>query len=131
MVAIGTIEEASRRLISRSPIGMPETWKKKPPAGYVPGGFVSNWNLGVDRKDDTVTDATNIRAVNGLDRIPTNPFGHRFYISNAQPYAWRLEMDGWSQQAPNGMVRITGIEFDSIVKVAEGRASGPSVREYA
>ena len=118
LVVIGTIEEASRRLIIRSPIGMPSAWKRKPPPGYVPGKFVSNWNLGIGSADRTVSEATNLREVNGLSRIPADPFGKRYVISNSSPQAMRLEVDGWSKQAPNGMVRLTGLEFDDIVKDA-------------
>jgi hypothetical protein len=124
----GTIEEAGRRLIARSPIGMPSAWKKKPPPGYVPGKFISNWNLGVGRADPTVTEARNIRTVNGLDRIPAYPFGQRFVISNSSPQALRLELDNWSRQAPDGMVRLTGLEHDQIFRIARERAvavSGP------
>jgi len=123
-----TIEESGRRLIKRSPIGLPETWKKKPPANYVPGQFVSNWNLGVGGVDATVTTAKNIRAVNNVDRIPAVPFGQRYTISNSVPYAMRLEVDGWSRQAPDGMVRLTGLEFDQIFRWATDEAktvSGP------
>lgn len=38
-------------------------------------------------------------------------------ISNNLPYAQRLE-DGWSDQAPIGMVKVTVAEFQSIVKKA-------------
>ena len=32
--------------------------------------------------------------------------GNIFYISNNLPYIYRLEYEGWSKQASNGMVRI-------------------------
>jgi hypothetical protein len=32
--------------------------------------------------------------------------GNVFYISNNLPYIYRLEYEGWSKQAPRGMVRI-------------------------
>lgn len=32
--------------------------------------------------------------------------GNVFYISNNLPYIERLEFEGWSKQAPRGMVRI-------------------------
>lgn len=32
--------------------------------------------------------------------------GQVFYISNNLPYIYRLEFEGWSKQAPRGMVRI-------------------------
>lgn len=123
---IGTIEEAARRLITRSPIGMPSAWKKKPPPGYEPGKFISNWNLGIGRADTTVTEARNIRTVNGLERIPAYPFGQRFVISNSSPQALRLELDNWSRQAPDGMVRLTGLEHDQIFRIGRERAAAVS-----
>lgn len=131
-VVIGTIEEAASRLIDRSPIGAPETWKRgKAPAGYVPGQFVSNWNLGVNGCDNSLTSATNIRVVNGLERIPAEPFGARYFISNASPQAWRIEVEGWSKQAPSGVVGVTALEFPNIVAEAEARAkaTGQGVQE--
>lgn len=32
--------------------------------------------------------------------------GKVFWISNNLPYIYRLEFEGWSKQAPNGMVRL-------------------------
>mgnify|MGYP006999136535 CR=1 FL=1 len=32
--------------------------------------------------------------------------GNIFWISNNLPYIYRLEFEGWSNQAPNGMVRL-------------------------
>ncbi len=32
--------------------------------------------------------------------------GNVFWISNNLPYIYRLEFEGWSKQAPNGMVRL-------------------------
>lgn len=112
------VREVGNRLIDRSPVGAPETWKKKPPADYKPGHFRSNWRLGVDQIDVTFADQTNVFVVNGLDRIPANPFGHRYFLSNAAPYAWRIEVDHWSTQAPAGVVGITAMEWPSIVMVA-------------
>lgn len=126
------VDEAAERIIARSPIGMPETWKKKPPAGYVPGQFRSNWNLGVDSIDRTTTTQTNSFFLQGREQMPADPFGHRFYISNAKPYAWRLEVDAWSRQAPNGMVRLTADEFDTILQIAAKKVGGrPPAMEYA
>jgi hypothetical protein len=32
--------------------------------------------------------------------------GNTLWISNNLPYIYRLEFEGWSKQAPNGMVRL-------------------------
>ena len=43
------------------------------------------------------------------------------YLSNGLPYAKRLE-NGWSRQAPTGMVRINVARFSSAIKQAvQGR----------
>ena len=40
------------------------------------------------------------------------------YLMNSLPYIRRLEYDGWSGQAPQGMVRITVTEFQTFVDAA-------------
>jgi hypothetical protein len=37
---------------------------------------------------------------------------------NALPYGPRLEYEGWSSQAPAGMVRISVVEFQTFVDKA-------------
>ena len=46
--------------------------------------------------------------------------GQKLYITNNLPYAERIE-DGYSQQAPAGMVKVTINEFDSIVNSAANK----------
>lgn len=41
--------------------------------------------------------------------------GQIIYISNSLPYAQRLE-NGYSKQAPAGMVRLTVVEFETYIK---------------
>lgn len=107
----------SERLIDRSPVGNPAVWRSKPRRDYVAGGFRSNWNLGVDTIDTTLTKATNIFTVNGLEKV--EGFGHRYFFSNASPQAWRIEVDGWSPtQARAGVVRVTAAEGAEILALA-------------
>lgn len=35
------------------------------------------------------------------------------YLTNNLPYAYRIEFDGWSQQAPEGMVRRNAIRISN------------------
>lgn len=44
--------------------------------------------------------------------------GSVLYLSNNLPYIRRLEYDGWSKQAPAGMVRVTFVEVRNILAVA-------------
>lgn len=41
--------------------------------------------------------------------------GDIFYMSNNLPYAARIEYDGWSQQAVQGMMRISVIEVAAAI----------------
>lgn len=111
------VTEAGERLIARSPIGAPETWKSKPPKDYVPGNFVSNWNYGLMSPDRSLTALTGVRVVNYLDELPVEAGGFVHFLTNASPYGPALE-NGHSGQAPNGMVSITEMELPQIVSAA-------------
>lgn len=47
--------------------------------------------------------------------------GRVSFLSNNLPYGHRLEFDGWSDQAPAGMVRRTVSEYQKIVDAAAAR----------
>lgn len=44
--------------------------------------------------------------------------GNVFYLTNNLPYIGRLEYQGWSKQAPRGMVRVTVLEFNAAMTKA-------------
>ena len=44
--------------------------------------------------------------------------GDVVYFVNGLPYAYRLENEGWSKQAPAGMIKISVTEFDQYVRAA-------------
>ena len=97
--------EISRSLIARSPVDT--------------GRFKNNWMHGVGAVNTSLTTGTDDAA---LGRIQTglggwNPKLAVFYITNSLPYARRLEY-GWSQQAPQGMVRLTVANFKEHVRKA-------------
>lgn len=126
------VEMVGEAAIEGSPVGRPEDWKRKPPADYKPGAYKSNWRLGVDKVvDDFDPNRTSSFFVAGAEQLPADPFGHRFVFSNAAPYAWRIEKDQWSRQAPGGVVGPVELEFQRIVKTAtaEAASSGGRPRE--
>lgn len=109
-------------LVTKSPIGDPTLWASKPPKGYEPGHFIAQWQCGVGAINRTVTDEIdpsgetsmlNVAAAIDTVWLP----GSVVYITNSVPYALRLE-NGWSSQAPAGMVGLTVIEWQGIVKNA-------------
>lgn len=113
--------DVSERLIERSPVGDPDLWKSKPPAGYVGGRFAANWQygnseIGFPKGDlpdiDASGDASRQRIAAGL---PKEAGGLVHLLVNNLPYAQRLE-DGWSTQAPQGMVHLTVMEYQAMAE---------------
>lgn len=91
--------------------------------GYVGGRFRGNWQVSFDvaktgtleRIDPTGRESKG----DGAELIQgfTSEVGSIWMI-NALPYGPRLEYEGWSSQAPSGMVRISVVEFQTFVDKA-------------
>lgn len=92
-------------------------------AGYIGGRFRGNWQIGVgvspngtldvvDNQGDGSKTYSSIQA-----SIPDKAAGNIYYLVNNLPYAQRLE-DGWSKQAPIGMVALTVVKWQTIVDEA-------------
>lgn len=45
-------------------------------------------------------------AISNAQSAISQASGNVFWITNNLPYIYRLEFEGWSKQAPNGMVRL-------------------------
>lgn len=103
-------------VIRDTPVGDPDLWKagkadsegrKKGPKGYVGGRLRANWNCSLGMADATTTESTAhgaaipamIKKCTEADRKD------ELWLSNSLPYAHRIEYDGHSRQAPQGMVR--------------------------
>lgn len=103
----------------KSPVGDPDTWASPAPLGYTGGQFRANWNLSIEAMDtDTTTDkdpSGEVAIKRAQGRIESYQLGDKIFITNSLPYAYRLEYEGWSRQAPQGMVRITALEFEQYV----------------
>ena len=113
---------AAQGVILKSPVGNPDLWKT-PVKGYVGGRFRANWMFGIDQQNTTTTEETDKSGRQTLGRITAqvraSVVGDAargvFWISNSLPYGHRLEFEGWSKQAPAGMVRITLAELPGAV----------------
>lgn len=78
------------------------------------GRFKANWVVGNGFVNTTTTES--LQAANNeplINSIKVN--GQTIYLTNSLPYANRLEY-GWSKKAPQGMVRITLVEVQSIAR---------------
>lgn len=91
--------------------------------GYVGGRFRGNWQVTLnDPAADpiaTIDPSGQMTLALGSDALKAVQVGITIYLVNCLPYAERLE-NGWSKQAPAGMVRVTVADFDGIVTDAAG-----------
>jgi hypothetical protein len=112
------VTKIAQRLDERSPVGDASYWKSKPPAGYVGGRFRGNWQLGVSTIPQGETgriDPSGGATVSAIiASVPDHAAGLVFFLANNVPYSQRIE-DGWSRQAPTGLVALTAMEFRAIV----------------
>lgn len=106
-------------VIEMSPVGDASYWKSPPPKGYLGGRFRGNWDYGFNsipgaqyENIDPTGAASMGRVTGGLSG--KTAVGNVHYIINSLPYAKALE-DGWSRQAPQGMVGLTVLRFQQIV----------------
>ncbi len=115
-------------MVKMSPVGDPTTWKGPAPEGYSGGQFKGNWQVGIGNINSVRTSPKDKDGSGAIGRgktiIDTFKAGQKIYITNSMPYAKRLEYEGWSQQAPKGMVRVTIRRFDIALRQAAREAKG-------
>lgn len=115
---IGSVLELGTRMVIKSPVDT--------------GRFRGNWQIG-DGGPDTRTDSDFDKKPLGSppsattfarwqDQLEGVLPGTVIYITNSLPYARRLEYEGWSKQAPGGMVRVTISEWQQVVQAAIRKA---------
>lgn len=117
-VVRGTLFGITNKIILRTPVGNPSTWKSKPPKGYRAGTLRGAWQASINTPDKTKTnkvDKNGGQTVSAAQAVISGmKLGQRFYLTNPQPYALRVEF-GWSKQAPSGMVRRSVAEYQQII----------------
>ena len=59
------------------------------------------------------TDSTQLAAIEDETRLALEVGD--YYLVNNQPYARRVEYDGWSDKAPRGMLRISVEEYQQFI----------------
>lgn len=102
------ILEIDKRLVQKSPVDT--------------GRFRNNWNISNAVPDLSTTEAVSpnlsqSRSAANIFSIRAN--GQTVFITNALPYAFRIEYEGWSKiKAPAGCVRVTIAEIANILRGA-------------
>ena len=85
------------------------------------GRFVGNWQIsqGSPASGEIDREAQKQQAISEMNEVVAALRGGGVtFLSNNLPYAHRLEFEGWSKQAPEGMVRRTVARFNQIADEA-------------
>lgn len=95
----------------------------KAPDGYTGGRFKGNWQIGIDHEPSGETGRIDpsgnmTMAVGNMVLEQFKVGAKAIYFVNNVPYAYRLEVEGHSQQAPNGMIRIVAKDAPAILREA-------------
>jgi len=83
------------------------------------GTFRSNWNATVKTPSTQVNEdliRTDDSIIGSMSKVVESSKSYSsFILTNNLPYARRLEF-GYSDQAPQGMVRVNAIRFNELIK---------------
>lgn len=111
----------AKQIIDKTPVGDPSLWKNPPPPSYEPGTLVNNWfssvgtpTLGGMRAQDPSAGGS----LSQVAAISLKAAGNVVFFQNPTPYAFRIEFEGWSTQAPAGMARVSANNWGIIVSQA-------------
>ena len=116
------VMEIANRAVMRSPVGDPSIWQSPPPPGYAGGRFRANWQYGFASAPTGFSEAidpSGATTLSGIMNSVANKQGVH-WIANNLPYAQRIE-DGWSTQAPAGIVGRIELEFPQIFNAARAQ----------
>lgn len=111
-------------IIEKTPVGDPDTWAPGTPVpeGYVGGRARGSWQYAKSVPNTSDPNTIDGSGATSIGRVAAGVnYGDPMtvhYITNSLPYIRRLEYEGWSQQAPDGMVRKTVAEFMTHVQNA-------------
>ena len=123
------------RLVQRSPVGDAKYWTHPAPKGYAGGQFRGNWQMSVGSPATgllrTVDPGGQATLASHAAVVASARSGEVFYLMNNSPYGKRIEQ-GWSRQAPVGVVGLTVVEWNNIVDAAvNGVRAGTSADDFA
>jgi hypothetical protein len=101
-----TMIELFNRVIQKSPVDT--------------GRFRANWNCSIGSPDLSTSESIDPSGSGAISKATSTVVsytlnGQSVFLTNNLPYADRLE-NGWSKQAPNGMVRLSVMEIQNSVR---------------
>lgn len=106
-------------IVMKTPVGDPDTWQSPAPAGYVGGRARGSWQYQKGTPAEGEPGGVDPGGGSSIGRIAagvaTGDAADVHYITSNVPYMRELEYEGKSKQAPEGMVRVTVVEFQQHV----------------
>lgn len=112
----------STNIILSTPVGDPKYWKSKAPIGYVGGRARNNWFASSGTPSTESTKHEGAKGSEAIKRVgevsKSHKIGVDMFLTNNLPYIRRLEFEGWSRQAPAGMVRTNLTKAENALKQA-------------
>jgi hypothetical protein len=101
-----TMIELFNRVIQKSPVDT--------------GRFRANWNCSISSPDLSTSESTDPSGSGSISKATSTVVSYTLndqsvFLTNNLPYAERLE-NGWSKQAPSGMVRLSVMEIQNSVR---------------
>lgn len=118
------VESAMRtygEIVDRTPVGRPDLWKSAPPEGYVPGDLHQAWEISFGKGFKKVRAKRNYKSkLANFAAATSYRLGDTIWVRNRLPYAYRVEY-GWSQQAPQGMMRTSVQKYKTFLDEAVRR----------
>ena len=91
------------------------------------GRFRSNWAVTIGAPSTgtkETTDPSGTGTVADGERVLASfQVGPSIFITNNLPYGPRLEYEGYSKQAPAGMVRVSVAEYEGLIRKALGEVN--------
>lgn len=126
---VAMTQEVAQQLVRKTLIDMAGQIVAMSPVDT--GRFRANWMFGRGAIDFATSDATDPGASQTQQRLTREinagvTFGQSemVYITNSLPYAFKLEYEGWSGQAPGGMVRVTVGNFGPTIRAVSAAIRG-------
>ena len=104
-------------VIMGTPVGNPSLWQSPAPPGYTGGTARANWQLtnGAPAQGEVATtDGGTATRSAVISELPRLQFTGRYTLANNVPYIEKLE-NGWSTQAPQGMVKLNVARVEPMI----------------
>lgn len=122
LVVKKVVLDVGSSIVMKTPVGDPTTWSMPAPAGYVGGRARGSWQYQKGAPLMTEPGGVDPSGGGSVGRVSAGVAAGdpvtEHYITSTVPYMRRLEYEGWSSQAPEGMVRKTVQEFQRFVDLA-------------